>query len=124
MKAIYAIPAAWITIAIVFLVRMKQDQGSHISITVRENAKTYMLKARYDPANTQRVADYIDSILAPHPVILQNQHVEADIQLEDSLYFHLQAADGKLTIEASKQKNSPGALQKIRVICEGAKARM
>jgi len=91
------------------------------SITVQKTDASYQFKASYPKKKTAEVITYVENTLKDGQLFGGDGVSDSDINLGDSIKFHLQSEPGFIAIEFKKMDNSFGAYQKMERMCIGIK---
>jgi len=94
------------------------------SISVRKTDASYQFKASYPKKRTADVITYVENTLKDGQLFGRGGISDSDINLGDSIKFHLQSEPGFIAIEFKKTGNSFGAYQKMERMCIGIKKRI
>ncbi|MFI5158158.1 MAG: hypothetical protein ACHQF4_04790 [Sphingobacteriales bacterium] len=123
MKTSFYLTAFCIIFLSVFLVWKKFEVYDHsINISVSENFDSYHFSANYNPENTGRVQDYINSSIAPNGLFRsENDYMDINTTLSDKTNFYIKESPGRVKITIDKRKNSFNSYMRIKKMCEGIK---
>ncbi len=97
------------------------NNSNRQSISVRKTDASYQFKASYPKKRTNEVITYVENTLKDGQLFGRDGINDADINLGDSIKFHLQSEPGFIAIEFTKTDNSFGAYQKMERMCVGIK---
>lgn len=90
------------------------------SITIKKTETKYQLKASFPVRKTSKVFNYIKGALNEDKLFRDPEALkDADINLGDTLKFHLRSAPGLVEITFRKTDNSFKSYQQMEGMCAG-----
>ncbi len=118
MKAIYTILITGIislSICLGFTVAHKGSNRTAVRVT--ENERIFKLEASYNPAQTKKVADYINGFFKPEQVFKNEEDANIHMKLNDGADFYIKTSAGSLLLKLDKRINSEASLNRIKKLC-------
>lgn len=95
------------------------------SIAVTKTSSSYQFKAKFPDRKTTQVLNYIKQTLHEDKLFSNpEQDRDSEINLGDTLRFHLSTAPGKVGLHFNWQDNSPQNCKKLEDLCAGIKSKL
>ena len=93
------------------------------SVSVIEDADTYLFTATYKADKARRVYNYINTSIRPVQLgNSENDYVDVTTVLSDKTQFYVKESSGKVKIKFDKWKNSRASYIRVKRMCDGIKA--
>jgi len=93
------------------------------SVSVIEDADTYLFTATYKADKARRVYNYINTNIRPVQLgNSENDYVDVTTVLSDKTQFYVKESSGKVKIKFDKWKNSRASYIRVKRMCDGIKA--
>ena len=115
MKKVALVFAA---ITITLLLACNFGSSHNQSITVKKTDSKYQFKASFPERKTGKVLSYIKKTLKEDRLFRESQESkESDVNLGDTVKFHLKSGPGQIEITFWKMENSFLGYQKLEKMC-------
>ncbi len=97
-------------------------KSDNLEITVTEDDNSFEYKSRFNPDLTDKVRNYLSKTLAKGSSTgFSNTEVDAEMKLDNGVFFYISLHPGKLRIKLDKRKNSAEIYKRFKADCDGLK---
>jgi hypothetical protein len=115
-----------ILIAVLFIsfagVKQTQAQQKNAAVTISDSNTILSFKAKYDPAKTRQIQQYMTDALKETGYSFKNTQLDAQLTLTGGINFYIKSDEGELVLKFDKRKNNTGDYTKFKKMCDGIKA--
>jgi hypothetical protein len=108
-------------VGLTFLLGCGFGNSNRQSISVKKTANTYEFEATYPAEKTAKVSAYLASRLKGKKLFDADGYSDSDLNLGDTMKFHLKAKLGFISISFKKDENSFPAYRQLESFCTGIK---
>jgi hypothetical protein len=112
-----------LVLAIILLSSCDFNKANRQSISVRKTESKFQFNASFPERKTGKVFDYIEKTLHSDR-IFSSTHDDRDVEINlgDTIKFHLKSERGAIEILVRKQDNSFKHFKQIEQMCNGIKS--
>ena len=113
-------------IAILFIssvdIKYALAQQKNAAITISDSNTILSFKAKYDPAKTNRIQQYMTDALKETGYSFKNTRFDAQLSLAGGINFYIKSNEGELVLKFDKRKNNTADYTKFKKMCDGIKS--
>ena len=97
-------------------------QQKNAAVTISDSNTILSFKAKYDPAKTSRIQQYMTDALKETGFSFKNAQLDAQLALTGGINFYIKSDRGELILKFDKRKNNTADYTKFKKMCDGIKA--